>query len=274
MELISIITINRNNADGLDQTIQSVVGQSFKNIEYIVIDGASTDDSVNIIEKFNSNIKYWVSEKDSGIYDAMNKGIAKATGEYVLFLNSGDYLCNGKTIEAVFSKEPKVDLIACDMIFEKNNKIKDLQKQPDQLSFFYMMRTSLWHPATFIKRKLFNDFGLYNVNYKIAADYDFFLRVTMVEQVTYSHIPVTLSVYNTEGISSNPQYHQVHKDERMLIQQSYFSNPIIEASQEHTLLVESYPFKLITFIKRHKTLYQFLNLNFKMLLSIKRIFWK
>lgn len=274
MVLISIITINRNNADGLDKTIRSVVDQSYKNIEYIVIDGASTDDSINIIEKFNLNIKYWVSEKDSGIYDAMNKGIAKATGEYILFLNSGDYLCDVNTIEAVFSKESNSDLIACDMIFEKPNKIKDLQQQPDKLSFFYMMRTSLWHPATFIKRKLFNDFGLYNVNYKIASDYDFFLKVTMVKQVTYCHIPVTLSVYNTEGISSNVQYHQVHKDERMLIQQSYFSDSIIDASQEHTLLVESYPFKLIAFVKRHNLLYQFLNLNFKMLLSIKRIFWK
>ncbi len=274
MTLISIITINRNNADGLNQTIQSVVSQSYKNLEYIVIDGASTDDSVKIIEKFNSNIKYWVSEKDLGIYDAMNKGISKAKGDYLLFLNSGDYLYSEHCIQDVFSKQPNTELIACDMVFEKPNNKKVLQQQPDQLSFFYMMRTSLWHPATFIKRKLFNDFGLYNVNYKIASDYDFFLKVTMVKQVTYCHIPVTLSVYNTEGISSNAQYHQVHKDERMLIQQSYFSDPIIEATQEHTLLIKSYPFKLIAFIKRHNMLYQFLNLNFKMLLGIKRIFWK
>ena len=274
MALISIITINRNNADGLNQTIQSVVSQSYKNLEYVVIDGASSDNSVKLLEKFNSKITYWVSEKDSGIYDAMNKGIAKATGDYLLFLNSGDCLYSEHCIADVFAKEPKADLIACDMIFERSNKLKNLQQQPDQVSFFYMMRTSLWHPVTFIKKRLFNDFGLYNVGYKIAADYDFFLKVTMVEQATYCHVPVTLSVYNTEGISSNPIHYQVHKDERLMIQQSYFSMPIIQAAQEHISLTESYSFKLITFIKRQNRLYRFLKFNFSIVLYIKRLFWK
>lgn len=98
---ISIITINFNNKDGIEKTISSVVAQTYKDIQYIIIDGDSTDGSVEVIKKYHEDIDYWISEPDKGIYDAMNKGILKATGDYVLFLNSGDYL----SIEELLTNE-------------------------------------------------------------------------------------------------------------------------------------------------------------------------
>ena len=99
---LSIITINLNNASGLEKTIQSVINQTYKDFEFIVIDGASTDGSVEVIKKYSSGINYWVSESDTGIYNAMNKGIRKAQGEYCLFLNSADYLFSPNLISAVY----------------------------------------------------------------------------------------------------------------------------------------------------------------------------
>ena len=108
--ILSIITINLNNREGLRKTIESVVNQTFQDFEFIVIDGASTDGSVEVIQDY-PRINYWISEPDTGIYNAMNKGIAKATGEYCLFLNSGDTLFQINTLTGILQSNPKGDII-------------------------------------------------------------------------------------------------------------------------------------------------------------------
>ncbi len=108
MKKVSVITINYNNAQGLQKTIDSVISQTFKDYEFIIIDGGSTDESVDIIRKNSGKISYWVSEKDGGIYNAQNKGAKKASGEYCLFLNSGDFLMDSQTLEKVFKNNAKV----------------------------------------------------------------------------------------------------------------------------------------------------------------------
>jgi glycosyltransferase involved in cell wall biosynthesis len=115
---LSIITINYNNADGLQKTIKSVISQTFKNFEYIIIDGHSSDKSIDVIKENENYFAYWCSEKDRGIYDAQNKGIQKAKGDYLLFLNSGDCLENEKVLEKVFALTPKEDLLYGELIFD------------------------------------------------------------------------------------------------------------------------------------------------------------
>ena len=118
MTKLSIITINYNNADGLQKTIKSVISQTFKNFEYIIIDGHSSDKSIDVIKENENYFAYWCSEKDRGIYDAQNKGIQKAKGDYLLFLNSGDCLENEKVLEKVFALTPKEDLLYGELIFD------------------------------------------------------------------------------------------------------------------------------------------------------------
>ena len=128
MKKLSIITINRNNSAGLHKTIESVVSQTFTDYEYIIIDGASTDGSVDIIKQYANKITSWVSEPDKGIYNAMNKGILKATGEYLLFLNSGDSLHTYNVLNEIFRKEINSKIILGDVNKIQINEISEIEK--------------------------------------------------------------------------------------------------------------------------------------------------
>ena len=223
MSKLSIITINYNDAEGLKKTIESVVSQSFRDFEYIVIDGGSLDHSKLVIEKFSSQISYWVSEKDNGIYDAMNKGILKAKGEYCLFINSGDFLVNQTVLNSVFSIQSKADIIYGNMkINWGEGKVKD-GFMPDQITKEHMVKDTVWHPVSFIKKELFDKFGLYNTNYKIVADYDFFFKTIIMNKVSTCHLNVFISEYNVEGLSSLPANKVKEQTERLHVLKSYLS---------------------------------------------------
>ena len=228
MPLLSIITINRNNANGLDKTIQSVINQSYEDFEYIVIDGNSTDHSIDIIKKYNSNINYWVSETDKGIYNAMNKGIAKANGNYVLFLNSGDYLVNSDVLKSVFEKQQTADIIYGNMQIDLGNGKITSGKMPDKITFKQMYIDTLWHPVSFIKKTLFDKYGLYNEIYKVVADYDFFFKVIIINNVTTYHINVDIAMYNLNGLSSLLENKALEQAERRKVIESYLPQSIID----------------------------------------------
>ena len=225
---LSVITINRNNADGLDKTIQSVISQSYKDFEYIVIDGNSTDHSIDIIKKYNSNINYWVSETDKGIYNAMNKGIAKANGNYVLFLNSGDYLVNNNVLKSVFEKQQTADIIYGNMQIDWGNGKITSGKMPDKITFKQMYIDTLWHPVSFIKKTLFDKYGLYNEIYKVVADYDFFFKVIIINNVTTYHVNLDIAMYNLNGLSSLPENKDLEQSERKKVIESYLPQSIID----------------------------------------------
>ena len=225
---LSIITINRNNANGLDKTIQSVINQSYEDFEYIVIDGNSTDHSIDIIKKYNSNINYWVSETDKGIYNAMNKGIAKANGNYVLFLNSGDYLVNNDVLKSVFEKQQTADIIYGNMQIDWGNGKITSGKMPDKITFKQMYIDTLWHPVSFIKKTLFDKYGLYNETYKVVADYDFFFKVIIINNVTTYHINVDIAMYNLNGLSSLLENKALEQAERRKVIESYLPQSIID----------------------------------------------
>lgn len=228
MKKLSIITINFNDSKGLQKTIESVINQTYLNYEFIVIDGGSSDDSKSIIEKYQSKITHWVSEKDTGIYNAMNKGILNAQGEYCLFLNSGDYLFNTTVFENVFSKKTDADIIYGNMQIDWGNTNITVGKMPQKMTFEHMYLDTLWHPVSFIKRNLFEKYGMYNEAYKIVADYDFFFKVIIMHSVSMQYIDLVISSYNVNGLSSLAENKILEKNERQKVKQSYLPAAIIE----------------------------------------------
>lgn len=210
---LSIITICFNDRNGLEKTIQSARQQTFKHFEHIVIDGGSSDGSVEIIDKHRDYLAYSISEKDTGRYNAMNKGILKAKGEYCLFLNSGDYLASDEVLQTVFETPQTADLVYGDLYFDKGDK-KELYQQPAEITFDYLLNATMAHPATFIKKYLFDKYGLYNESYKIVADYDFFLKNIFYNNLSFKYICTPISVFNLDGISNNKSYTDLQITER------------------------------------------------------------
>lgn len=222
---LSIITINLNNAAGLDKTIASVQSQNFKNKEHIVIDGGSTDNSTAIIEKYKLNLSKWISEKDSGIYNAMNKGIRLAEGEYLLFLNSGDTLYSENTLSEI--SWDGTDIIYGNMMIHENDTSR-IGLMPKFLSRKHMVRDTLWHPVSFIKKEIFNRLGFYDETLKIVGDYDFFLKCIIKNKVSYFHCGKVIAAFNTEGMSSDPANREKLLKERYQVQLRYFTPREIE----------------------------------------------
>ncbi len=220
---LSIITINYNNDVGLQKTIESVVSQSFVGFEYIVIDGGSTDLSVEIIKKYSAKINYWVSEKDNGIYNAMNKGIKVANGQYCLFLNSGDMLYNNTVLEDAFSLASQTDIIYGNLLFTYPNGAKRKGVMPSKLTFRHMMHDTLWHPVSFIKTKLFTSIGLFDEQYSIVADYDFFVRALLIHKVTTRKVNKIIAIFSQDGVSAEPSNLKKINEQRRSIQLRYFS---------------------------------------------------
>ena len=213
MPVVSIITINYNNTAGLKKTIDSVISQTFQDIEFIIIDGGSTDGSVDIIKSNAAKITHWVSEKDNGIYNAQNKGARKATGEYCLFLNSGDHLVESATLDKVV-KELNKDIVYGDLLIEDAQRNRSNGISPDVLDVYHFMISTLWHPCTFIKRALFEKYGYYREDFKITGDYEFFLRVILKNGVSYRHIPVPISIFDMSGVSNDPENQKLQSEER------------------------------------------------------------
>lgn len=201
---LSIITINFNNAIGLKKTIDSVLLQEYLDIEYIIIDGGSTDNSVEIIQKHESSISKWVSEKDNGIYHAMNKGIEMATGEYLLFLNSGDHLYKNDVLEENIIFFTGEDILCFD-IHLKDSENDFIYEHPDKLTFLYLFERTLAHQSVFIKKNLFKKVGVYNEDLKMVADWKFFIDAIVKHNATYKRINKTLSTFYFGGLSCTPE---------------------------------------------------------------------
>lgn len=193
----SIITINYNNAEGLKSTIESVLAQTNKNFEYIVIDGASTDNSVSVIEQYANALDYWVSEPDQGIYEAMNKGTKAATGEFCLFLNSGDVLYDQGVMEAVIQKNATADLQLGRLCYERGKETYTSDK-PSLLTFY---ESTILHPCTFIKRTLLLEVP-YDPTLRIVSDWKFFLEVAILKHCTYEYIEVLVALFDATGVSA------------------------------------------------------------------------
>lgn len=202
MSKLSIITINYNNFDGLKRTIESVVNQTWQEFEYIIIDGGSTDGSAEYIKNQSNQFDYWVSEKDSGIYNAMNKGIKVANGEYLLFLNSGDHLFNNQVLFDAYSKlNSDISFVCGHLCFDRDNK-KEIKEHPEIMSFGYLVSRKIAHQSTFIKKTMFDKYGLYNEENKIISDQEFFFKALALNGESYQKLDCIIADYDTTGISA------------------------------------------------------------------------
>lgn len=218
---ISIITVNFNNLEGLQKTVKSVVSQSWQEFEYIVIDGGSTDGSVAYLEQNANLFDYWVSEPDKGVYHAMNKGIAKATGEYLLFLNSGDYFFENTVLEKNHREISDKDIIYFNLQVIEGTK-SFIKVYPVNLSFSYFVKDTLPHPATFISKSTFEKTNLYNEDFKILSDWKFFIDAICKYNISYKKIESTLSTFYIGGLSSNPSNRNIkYQEKQMVLQQDY-----------------------------------------------------
>lgn len=196
---ISIITINYNNREGLQKTIESVISQTCKDFEYIVIDGGSTDGSRDVLELYKENFTYWVSEPDTGIYNAMNKGTRRANGDYLLFLNSGDLLHDADVISSAVSYLDGSDFIVGKNFFPAFGTKSEIE-YPLTMKRFYT--GSIPHQSTFIKRQLLVD-NPYDEKYRIVSDWKFFLESIIFRNASYKLIDFIVADFDVDGVSTS-----------------------------------------------------------------------
>jgi glycosyltransferase involved in cell wall biosynthesis len=199
--LVSIVTINYKNREGLLQTLDSVKQQTFTNFEHILIDGGSTDGSAEVIKAYAGPSGKWLSEKDMGVYDAQNKGIRMAIGTYLLFLNSGDYFYDSSSLDKLTRFGNAYDIVYGDIVYKKGEQLNPF-RFPDELDMRFMFEKGLPHQATLIKRKLFDTIGLYNIDLRIVADWEFFLLALFRQRASYVHVPSLITVFDCTGMSS------------------------------------------------------------------------
>ena len=238
---LSVITINYNNKDGLLKTIESVINQTCQDFEYIIIDGASSDGSLDVIKANADKITYWVSEKDTGIYNAMNKGVKAAHGDYCLFLNSGDVFLNSDVIKRLFSCDLLADIISGSIKYSDGR----MAKAPTNVTMKTFVVGSLPHQATLIRRELLLD-NPYDERLGLCGDWRFFIQVLIYKNVSYMSIPIVMSLFDTSGISST----ESKQSERRLYEMQLCRDVVplrVEEDYKFIFFVEKWKWRLKKF---------------------------
>ncbi|MFW8602471.1 glycosyltransferase family 2 protein [Desulfobacterota bacterium M19] len=204
---VSIITVCYNAEITIGDTIRSVASQDYDDIEYIIVDGGSTDGTCDVIKRYGKNITTWISEPDEGIYDAMNKGISMASGDIIGILNADDFYVDSHIISTVVSefKQKQVDSVFADLVVvdqHNSNKVVRYYRAnhftPSKFAYGWMPP----HPTFFVKKSCYDELGLYKIDYEIAADYELLIRFLAVAGVSYSYIPKVLIKMRAGGVSS------------------------------------------------------------------------
>jgi glycosyltransferase len=204
---ISIITAVYNNENTIEDAIKSVLSQTHGDIEYILIDGASSDGTLDIVKKYDEKIDTIVSEKDGGIYDALNKGIEKATGDVVCFLHSDDIYENEDVVKKVNNlfEEQQVDSVYGDLVYVKKENVDKVVRYWKSGEFEYKKLKTGWmppHPTFFVKREVYEKYGGFDTNFRIAADYDTILRFLGVQKISTAYLPEVLIKMRLGGESN------------------------------------------------------------------------
>jgi glycosyltransferase involved in cell wall biosynthesis len=223
MPELSIITVNYNNLEGLKKTMSSVFEQTFKAYEYIIIDGGSEDGSKACIEQYSDRLSYQVSEQDTGIFNAMNKAVARAKGEYLLFLNSGDLLNDNSVLEDIMSLTGKYDIIYGNLLICESSG-QWVKKYDEELSFEYFIYDTLPHQGSFIRKELFSKVGNYDESLKISSDWKFFLLAVHRHKVDVKYVDRIIAQYDYNGISSDPANNALKQQERVKTMEDEFGD--------------------------------------------------
>lgn len=220
---LSIITINFNNRNGLNKTIKSVLSQSFKDFEWIIIDGGSTDGSRELIEQYADHFSYWVCESDKGVYNAMNKGIAKANGDYMCFMNSGDIFANEFVLTKVSDYTPNKDIVFGDWCLQYSDH-QVFVREPEALSLHRLLFWSICHQAMFIKSSILKQKG-YDESYHIISDWKRWIEA-IAGGSSVLYIPELICCFDCSGVSFN-------------------NNPLLEAEKRRLFEEDLIQFKVI-----------------------------
>jgi glycosyltransferase involved in cell wall biosynthesis len=197
----SVVTICRNERTRIEKTIQSVLSQTHPGVEYVVIDGASVDGTLDIVQTYRANLTYFASEPDRGIYNAMNKGAAVASGDYLLFMNSGDHFASDDVLQRVSDAG-----LGDDVIFGYVMNPEGIPKKRLGPARFeplaYLASSTLPHQATFMRRQLFDELGGFNESYRIVADYELLVRAARLRRSSFRYLPLCISIYDETGVSA------------------------------------------------------------------------
>lgn len=204
---VSIITVVYNNKETINHAIQSVLNQNYSDIEYIIIDGGSTDGTVDIIKDYKKQINKFISEPDRGIYDAMNKGIKWAEGDIIGILNSDDFYINNDLISQIVEEveNKNVDMVFGDVVYVKPDNLDKIVRYYSSADFNPQKFAWGWmpaHPSCFLKREIYEKHGYFKTNYKIASDYELLVRFMVKYKISYSYIPRVFVKMRTGGISN------------------------------------------------------------------------
>lgn len=204
---VSIITVVLNNAEYIEACIQSVINQDYENIEYIVIDGGSTDGTIDVIKKYEDKITVWISEPDDGMYYAINKGIDMSSGDIIGMLHSDDLYIDAHVISNVVRKFGKdnVDSVYADLVYVERNNLSNVVRYYDSSVFRISKFAYGWmpaHPSCFIRKNVYAKYGLYKTDYIIAADYELLVRFYAKHRVSYSYLPKVIVKMRSGGLST------------------------------------------------------------------------
>lgn len=224
---ISIITIGLNNKNGYEATLASIAKQSYEQYELIIVDGGSTDGSLETIRRFSKHISILISEKDKGIFNAMNKGISKASGEFCLFLNSGDTFHNADVLQQCVNRLSDADFYSGHL--QRFNKKKHwVNHAPRQITAAFLAQKALSHPSTFIRTQILKE-RPYNENLKIVADWEEMVYELLLNGRSYQQLDLIISDFNVEGISSSSKHQCLQAQERAQVLSAFFTAPVRQA---------------------------------------------
>jgi glycosyltransferase involved in cell wall biosynthesis len=218
---VSIITVSYNSEKTIEDTIKSVLSQDYPNIEYVIIDGASKDSTLQIVEKYQDKIAHVSSEKDKGIYDAMNKGIALATGDIIGILNSDDFYADSTVISSIVAQfTPTIQAVYADLVYvdaNDTNRITRLWKSGNYKQGDFKKGWMPPHPTFFVKSECYQKYGNYSLQLKSAADYELMLRLIHKEQIKINYLPKVIVKMRTGGASNASLKNRIraNKEDRM-----------------------------------------------------------
>ena len=259
---LSIITVNYNDALGLERTIKSVINQTFHDYEFIIIDGGSNDDSVDIIKRYEEYIDYWVSEKDGGIYPAMNKGLVQAKGDYVNFMNSGDSFHDDNVLEQIFSLDTNADIITGEHVGSPHPNIGK-----EGITMYSLYSGAVDHQASFIKREVAIRHP-YDEKYKIVSDWKFFIEALILDNCSFYYTNTIVVDVDMSGISNTNK--QLNNQERNSVLKELLPERVL---QDYQFLASIHPeiLKVAPRLTKSQTIRKFIMRLAHYILNIKGV---